>query len=233
MFPAITEALDLLEAALTRDYRRQYEQRCERLMRRMFTAQKAVVLMRPQQPSATGIVASAWYMERLEKLLTTAYERGYGDTDRDLQEDAELTLQTAMRHRAAQRISGINDTTRQAVQALIEQAQRENWAYTKLATALRKQFAEFSATRAKLIAVTEIGQAYTDGQLAAAMRRERLGVTTEKKWNDSGDGKVSSGCHDNSAQGWIPLAQPFRSGHQSPLRFPGCRCSMSVRRAER
>lgn len=233
MLVSITEALDLLEAALTRDYRRQYEQRCERLMRRMFASQRAVVLMRPQQPSATGIVASEWYMERLVTLLTTAYERGYGDTDRDLQEDADVALVAAMRHRAAQRIAGINDTTRAAVQALIEQAQRENWAYTKLATALRKQFAEFSKSRARLIAVTEIGQAYTDGQMAAAQKRERLGVTTEKKWNDSGDGKVSDGCRQNSAQGWLPLAQPFSSGHQSPLRFPGCRCSMSVRRAER
>lgn len=233
MFPAITEALDLLEAALTRDYRRQYEQRCERLMRRMFRYQKAVVLMRPQQPSATGIVANLGYIDRLAKLLATAYDRGYGDNDRDLQEDADPALVSAMRHRAAQRISGINDITRAAVQALIEQAQRENWAYTKLATALRRQFAEFSATRAKLIAVTEIGQAYTDGQMAAAQKRERLGVTTEKKWNDSGDGRVSDGCRQNSAQGWLPLAQAFSSGHQSPLRFPGCRCSMSVRRADR
>lgn len=232
MLVAITEALDLLEAALTRDHRRQYEQRLTRLMKRMFAAQRATVLARPQ-PSETGIVSSQWYMERLQSLLTTAYERGYGDTDRELREDADPALVSAMRHRAAQRISGINDTTRQAVQALIEQAQRENWAYTKLATALRKQFAEFSKSRAKLIAVTEIGQAYTDGQMAAAMKRERLGIAMEKKWNDSGDGRVSDGCHDNSAQGWIPLARSFASGHQSPLRFPGCRCSMSVRRADR
>lgn len=233
MFPAITEAINLLEAALARDHRRQYEQKLQRLMRRMFASQKAVVLMRPQQPSATGIVASEWYIDRLVTLLTTTYERGYGDTDRDLQEDADVALVSAMRHRAAQRIAGINDTTRAAVQALIEQAQRENWAYTKLATALRKQFAEFSKTRAKLIAVTEIGQAYTDGQMAAAQKRERMGQVVEKKWNDSGDGKVSQGCLQNSAQGWLPLAQSFSSGHQSPLRFPGCRCSMSTRRADR
>jgi len=233
MLVAITEALDLLEAALTRDHRRQYEQRLMRLMRRMFAAQRSLVLERPTRPVTAGIVDSQWYIDHLATLLTTAYERGYGDTDRDLREDADPGLVSAMRHRAAQRIAGINDTTRQAVQALIEQAQRENWAYTKLATALRKQFTEFSATRAKLIAVTEIGQAYTDGQMAAAMKRERLGVATEKKWNDSGDGRVSDGCRQNSAQGWIPLTRAFASGHQSPLRFPGCRCSMSVRRADR
>lgn len=232
MFPAITEALDLLEAALTRDHRRQYEQRLARLMRRMFAAQRAVVRT-GNTGWTSGPVDDSRYADALQELLVTAYDKGYGDTDRDLREDADPAFVASMRQRAAQRIAGINDTTRAAVQALIEQAQRENWAYTKLATALRKQFTEFSKSRAKLIAVTEIGQAYIDGQMAAAMKRERLGVATEKKWNDSGDGKVSEGCRQNSAQGWLPLAQAFASGHQSPLRFPGCRCSMSVRRAER
>ena len=85
--------------------------------------------------------------------------------------------------------------------------------------------------RAELIAVTEIGQAYIDGQLDQAERLAARGARLEKSWLTVGDDRVSDGCRGNADQGWIPLAQAFSSGHTGPLRFPGCRCALQTRRA--
>ena len=40
---------------------------------------------------------------------------------------------------------------------------------------------------------------------------------------------ASDGCDENAAAGWLPLAAAFPSGHQRPLRFPGCRCDLLMR----
>jgi hypothetical protein len=50
-----------------------------------------------------------------------------------------------------------------------------------------------------------------------------------KRWSDTGDGKVSDGCKANSAAGWIPIDEPYPSGHQHPTRQPRCRCGQQFR----
>jgi len=143
-----------------------------------------------------------------------------------------------MRAHGAQLITGINQTTRKQIKAVLERGMSEGWSYDKLARELKGRWAEFAVgkpqlhiqSRAHLIAVTEIGEAYEEGSYQAALQLEELGIVMEHSWLTVGDDRVSEGCAENEAVGWIPLAQPFPSGHLHPLRFPGCRCTELTQR---
>ena len=78
--------------------------------------------------------------------------------------------------------------------------------------------------------MTEIGDAYAEGNLIVAQELAAAGIEMEKAWSTVGDDKVSELCAGNEAQGWIPLEDAFQSGHQRPLGHPGCRCDLRTRR---
>ena len=135
-------------------------------------------------------------------------------------------------------ITKINGTTREYIKNILVKGGREGWGYNKVANAITERYAEFAVgrpqqhiqSRAHLIAVTESGNAYEAGNFEAAMQLQERGMAMEKHWVNVGDDKVSDGCLENSAVGWIPLEQAFPSGHLHPLRFPGCRCHAQYRR---
>lgn len=227
-------------------HRRSHERKLRRLVRRMFREQAEEVagsLLRFWPPTEATLSAQLWTVSfshtgAFGELLEAAYKRGEADGERELNEDVQPPLTRDMRRRAAERIAGIDATTLNLLRRLIEQAIGEEWAYTKLAAAIRRLFKDFGRAvpqrhlrdRAELIAVTEIGQAYIDGQLDNAERLAQRGANIEKSWLTVGDDRVSDGCRGNAGAGWIPLAQAFPSGHGGPLRFPGCRCALQTRR---
>ncbi|RJP53617.1 MAG: hypothetical protein C4583_04325 [Anaerolineaceae bacterium] len=137
----------------------------------------------------------------------------------------------------ARMVTKINETTRDYIETILEQATKEGWSYDRIAEALIERYEEFAIgkpqahieSRAHLIAVTETGNAYTEGRLQAAQELEAAGLDMEKFWDTVGDDKVSDGCKANAAAGWIKLDASFPSGHQRPLRFPGCRCDLLTR----
>lgn len=138
----------------------------------------------------------------------------------------------------ARRVAGIDDETRKQLNTILAQAADEGWSYDRTAEAITKRYREFGVgrpqehidSRAHLIAVTETGEAYAEGNLIVARDLQDAGVTMEKFWSTVGDNKVSDGCRENQEAGWIALENPFPSGHQRPLRFPGCRCDLLTRR---
>jgi hypothetical protein len=140
----------------------------------------------------------------------------------------------------AELVKGINETTRDTLQTLITQATEEGWSYKKTAEAIIARFDEFAVgtgqahidSRAHLIAVTETGNAYEQGNFIVAQDLQDAGLTMEKSWSTVGDVKVSEGCKTNEAEGWIGIDQAHSSGHQRPLRFPGCRCEERYRMKE-
>lgn len=247
---SLIAALQRLDEALALStmlrHRRTQERRLRRLVRRMFREQAAAVsesLAQFWPPTAATVGAalagvSAAHTEAFAELLDAAYKQGEADGERELHEAVQPPLTRDMRRRAAERIAGIDATTLDLVQTLIVQAIGENWAYTKLARALRKLFKDFGRAvpqrhlrdRAELIAITEIGQAFIDGQMDQAERLIRTGAQIEKSWLTVGDDRVSDGCRGNAGAGWIAFAQTFPSGHTGPLRFPGCRCALQTRR---
>ena len=138
---------------------------------------------------------------------------------------------------SAQRVR-IDATSRDEIRKIILAGFNANKTYDQIARDLIKQFAAFAAprpqqhiqTRAHLIAVTEVGNAYEAGARVVADDLSDGGLQMEKYWLTSRDDRVSDGCRENEAQGWIPKESSFKSGHAHPLRFPGCRCTALYRR---
>jgi hypothetical protein len=145
-----------------------------------------------------------------------------------------------LRDYGVMQVRGINETTRQYLQTLINTATEEGWSYKRTAEAIIERFEEFGVgkpqahidSRAHLIAVTETGNAYEEGNRIVAKDLQDAGIEMEKAWDTVGDDKVSEGCQENEAAGWIRIDQEFPSGHQRPLRFPGCRCECRYRMKE-
>lgn len=147
-----------------------------------------------------------------------------------------------MRRRGANRIAGINDTTRSQVRTILTQAVDEGWTYQRTEKALTDLYAGFSTsapqkhlqvglpkgqlgTRARLIAVTETATAYEEARMLSAGRLQAAGIAMQKRWITAGLDRVCSVCEAGEGQGWVPLDQAFDNGFDSPPAHPGCRCS--------
>lgn len=146
-------------------------------------------------------------------------------------------LATNLSQYSSQLIRGIDEVTRQRIIAILTEGAEQQLSYSQIATNLRREFRQFAVPkpqrhirdRATLIAVTEIGNAYVRGQVDAIRKMEAVGLRFQKSWLTVGDDRVSDGCLENAGAEWIAFAEAFPSGHQWPLRFPGCRCSLLTR----
>lgn len=130
-------------------------------------------------------------------------------------------------------IAGIQGTTADRLKTVITKGLEDNLTYDEMARNIRATFNRFNGSkvgitnsRARTIAVHEIGNAYEAGNrgFIDELVATSPGTKIEKYWANSGDDKVTDGCLENTAAGWIPLNTPFPSGHQQPLRFVRCRC---------
>lgn len=147
----------------------------------------------------------------------------------------------------AELVKKISETTRADIQRIVSYALENGWSYNRTAAAIQRQFRDYYTgdswwnfdapraqlhidSRAHLIAVTEAGNAYEAGAAIPVDDLQAAGIEMEKYWSSMGDERVSQGCRDNQAQGWIPVDQAHASGHMHPLRFPGCRCDELYRR---
>lgn len=135
-------------------------------------------------------------------------------------------------------ISQINELTRGNIQTILSEGIDQGWGYNRIAEAITDMYSAMAVgkpqqhidSRAHLIAVTELGNAYEEGSQIVVRDLQDGGLQMEKSWLTVGDDRVSEGCKANQGEGWIPFATPFLSGHQRPLRFPGCRCTALYRR---
>ena len=140
---------------------------------------------------------------------------------------------------AAEMVTQIDDETRRQIKELIVTGTDKGWSYDQIAKEITARFKEFAEpkpqlhidSRAHLVAVTEIGNAYEAGNQAMAQEMAKV-LPMEKYWQTVGDSRVSAGCKENEAAGWIPLNEMFPSGNDRPLRFPGCRCTALYRRKQ-
>lgn len=141
--------------------------------------------------------------------------------------------------RAADAITGIDKYTKDDIKRLVTYAVENGTSYTTLAAQIKARYSQFAVgvpqkhirSRAELVAITECGNAYQAGNLAAAYTMQDGGIKLQKYWLNSGDDRVSDGCKVNSDAGWIAINKTFPSGDDTPLRFPGCRCAAQYRRA--
>ena len=143
---------------------------------------------------------------------------------------------------AAKLVKGISETTRDYLKTVITTGVADGLSYDAMARQIAGRFAEFAGkvrgpkhirSRAELISVTEVGNAYMEGNRIVVKDLEASGLAMQKSWLARGDDRVSDGCRRNQAAGWIGLDKKYPSGDQRPLRFPGCRCDELYRRKPR
>ena len=140
----------------------------------------------------------------------------------------------------AELITGIQHTTKLQIRGIIGDALANGHSYDKLARSLLDRFSEFAigkpqqhiSSRAHLIAITEIANAYEEGNFEVADELGARGLVMEKAWSTSRDDRVSDGCLENEAADWIGIHDSFPSGDMHPPRFPGCRCAALYRRKQ-
>ena len=137
----------------------------------------------------------------------------------------------------AELITGIDETTRAAIHDILVQAMQEGWSYDTTAKAIREQFPEFAVgtpyehvrSRAHLVAIDESANAYGEADLQQSLEMQARGMDMEKFWLVTG-GDICEDCLANAEQGWIPVDEPFSSGHMRYPAHTACRCSMLTRR---
>lgn len=137
-----------------------------------------------------------------------------------------------LRAHGADLVSKINETTRDDLRRIVEQAVSEGWSYNQTALEISTRYREFAVgkpqehidSRAHLVAITEAGNAYEEGAYIQVAELQADGLSVKKSWSTIGDDRVSAECAANGAEGWIDFDQAHSSGDMHPLRFPGCRC---------
>lgn len=112
-----------------------------------------------------------------------------------------------------------------------------NWidawlSYTQIAKQIRETDPfVFSKSRAKMIAVNEVGRAYGFANYQPALELEKQWFTVEKKWNTSRDDKVRPTHNANWEQGRIDIWQNFiwTGDAYAPSHDINCRCTLVYR----
>lgn len=133
---------------------------------------------------------------------------------------------------AAEAVTQINDTTRKEIARIVSDGVKSGASYNDIAKEIKNKFEEFAvpmpqkhvSNRAVLVAVTELANAYCEGNAQVGNYLQDNGVKMMKAWQTLEDDRVSDGCKENERVGWIPINKEFPSGHMHPPRFPGCRC---------
>lgn len=143
-----------------------------------------------------------------------------------------LRAQEYAKKHAAEAVTQINDTTRKEIARIVSDGVKSGASYNDIAKEIKNKFEEFAvpmpqkhvSNRAVLVAVTELANAYCEGNAQVGDYLQDNGVKMMKAWQTLEDNRVSDGCKENERVGWIPINKEFPSGHMHPPRFPGCRC---------
>jgi hypothetical protein len=135
-----------------------------------------------------------------------------------------------VRAKAAVQVVGMDGTTKKRLAGLVARGVEKGEDVPEIARRIRADFPEMKRNRARLIALNETNEAMSLGAETTAKRQG----ADEKNWQTMGDDRVTPGCQQNGAQGWIGMDENFPNGPNShrPPRFPGCRCAALYRGGE-
>lgn len=131
-----------------------------------------------------------------------------------------------LRSHSLEKLTGdISDESLDRLRNALADAWESGGTSEQLVDAVKDTFADFSDARARMIAQTEVNDAYNWAQIE--MSRE-LGYT-EKSWDPDGDACAEI-CMPNVEQGWIDLDEDFESGDDAPTAHPWCDCGLAFRK---
>ena len=199
----------------------------------------------PWEPafSDAEIASLQLFEEPIQALVESAIQSGARAAIADLSADISFNLANPravafLEQYGAERVTMINETTRDEIRRMVTRGVEQGLSYDQVAKDITARFREFAVgkpqlhieSRAHLVAVTEAANGYEEGSRSVVGELEAAGIPMEHKWLTVGDERVSDGCRDNQAAGWIANASEFPSGHERPPRFPGCRCTALYQR---
>lgn len=126
---------------------------------------------------------------------------------------------------AAEQVKGINQTTLDSMQELIGDAIDNRLSVEDLARNLTGELEDFSLNRARVIARTEMADAFAQ----SALDKLNDYNIEYKQWISYSD--CCDVCTDNEDDGPIPVDENFSSGDDAPPAHPNCRCTIAGARA--
>lgn len=123
-------------------------------------------------------------------------------------------------------VQGITDTTRTALQALIESGVENGDSSATIAKSLQTQFGDWSKARAQLIARTEVTTAFSAAhQLSAEQLSSEADLEMVKTWRSAHDSRVRD-AHAAMDGETVGMDEAFSNGLEYPSE-PNCRCTLT------
>ena len=130
-----------------------------------------------------------------------------------------------LRENSLTKLTGdFSDTSIDRLRDAVADAWDKGGSADQIVTAIKDTFADFSDSRAEMIAQTEVNDAYSIGRAALA---DEAGME-EKRWNPSGE--CCDVCQENVDAGWIDIDEDFPTGDSEPTAHPRCDCDCSYRK---
>ena len=174
--------------------------------------------------------------------LLDGYTAGYADLENSLNLQKAFSLphpeavKWAEKH-AAIDVADVNKATKKHIRNLIQYGLDEGESYSSVARSIKNQFEQFAvgsplehiASRAELVAVTEMGNAYEAGARTLIDEIQATGIDMEKRRGGPSDERTSDACLGDLDDGWIPADRAFSSGIMDGLEHPGCRHNTQYR----
>lgn len=177
-------------------------------------------------PSLPEIGSSA----AVKQLITKALVSGAGQTGHVIGimfGETSQFVKDYVEARSLEKIGAdVDATTADQIRSILTDGVNDGTPLSKIITNI-KQAGTFSRKRAETIAVTEIGNAYSQGTLDSAKSMVTEDRDMEKAWLAEGD--CCDECDGNVEDGWIDIDEDFSSGDDAPLAHPNCRCALMTR----
>jgi len=144
----------------------------------------------------------------------------------------DIGAYTELEKVAAQRVSGINEVTRERIKQIIMDGYEKQKTYSQIATDIKNEFHDFAApapqkhirNRAELVAVTELRDAHESSQRTQMQSFIDRGYEIEKSWLTTNDERLCDQCRANAEAGWIGYNDLFPDGKIHAPSHPACRC---------
>lgn len=184
-------------------------------------------------PRILGTIPPIVLKPTISKLLTNAGTTGANHTNTmvgvsALSQTPQRVKDYIAEHSLEQIGADLDTTTVSEIRTILENGLDANTPFSKIITEI-KQAGAFSRDRAQTIAVTEVGNAYSQGLLGQGKELQDQGLDMEKSW--LAEDEPCDICQGNADADWVDIDEDFPSGDDAPLAHPNCLCALLMRRA--
>lgn len=134
-------------------------------------------------------------------------------------------------------LDGYTKKNKSAMLKIIKEGLKSNLSYQKISSNLHTEFPELKVKSkyphttylSTEIVVTERRIRSELEKYSLALDKINKGWKVEKKWSAMPDENTCQTCRNNELAGWIPISDPFPSGHLYAPSHHSCRCHIQTR----